>query len=256
MLATLPIMNNDDPNDTEAHVMSVTVVSECTPEELLHESDELQACSQNCRAPYISITVANRATFALLDSGSDITCMSQEFFQSLSLTQAMPLLPVTSIHVHGAFGTTNQRILSQTFLPVSIGVMSYDIVFLIVPRLSCDIIMGADWLHANDVKLDFETNSIIIANNVIHFHDSGISNVLQTSSSDDEDSDVAVVGDDVKMVHGINHIYRNDTSVDQLFFGHEPGNLGTTACGDEDTFESSFDPSLMVLTLNRWIGTP
>lgn len=84
----------------------------------------------------------------LVDTGSDITCMSDECFENLqSLCQMnFPTLPVRPIQIRGAIGQRSLRIQRLASLPVRFDKHEEDTGFLIVPRLTCSVILGFDWL--------------------------------------------------------------------------------------------------------------
>lgn len=99
---------------------------------------------------------------ALIDSGSQITCMSEDFYKELILKTVVEELPTTNMQVITAISQKKTTIKKQIRVTFHISTMKYDSIFLIIPHLSSKIIFGNDWLFNNKIVLDYEKESIII----------------------------------------------------------------------------------------------
>lgn len=103
----------------------------------------------------VDITIADQKVVCLIDTGSDITCISETFWQSLMHTN-IALLPIKPIQIRGAVGQKSSKITQLVLLPLKIGNTVVETAFLIVPNLIRPVILGFDWLVANKAILNLE----------------------------------------------------------------------------------------------------
>ena len=116
----------------------------------------------------INIKLLNINTEALLDTGSDITCISETLFLQLKHYK-LPIMPVKAVQVRGALGQKSAKIQQMVIIPTTLGRLTLDIGYLIVPHLSKMVILGFDWIKNNDIVFDLRKNHMklkIINNNV------------------------------------------------------------------------------------------
>lgn len=100
------------------------------------------------RCPEIEISIGGLRTLALLDTGSQITCISKAFYEdNLNHFRTFPTLPVVGTVVKGATGLKNTRINRQIMCRTQIGNTVKDVIFLIIPKLVRDCIIGIDSLQ-------------------------------------------------------------------------------------------------------------
>ena len=69
--------------------------------------------------PEISCKISNLLVRALIDTGSEVTCVNSKFVDNCQLRNC-PRLPVKHCNVQGATGAKMQKITEQIYLPVSI----------------------------------------------------------------------------------------------------------------------------------------
>lgn len=85
---------------------------------------------------------------ALVDSGSEVSCISEEYYEKILAKQSIPTLPVTSTHLRGAMGQRSCRIQVQVSLQFVVEGLSPSLgfgqVFLVVKRLMRPAILGTD----------------------------------------------------------------------------------------------------------------
>lgn len=92
----------------------------------------------------------------LIDSGSDITCVSQHFYETLSKTNIeIPELPVSNLAVGVAVSRKAVRVNKKIFLNVQYWEFDISYAYLVVPGLSADMIVGADFLEKNGGVINF-----------------------------------------------------------------------------------------------------
>ena len=113
--------------------------------------------------PHISISIFGRELLALLDSGSEVTCINEEEFSALSSGRRIATLPVSSTFIRGATGHQSHRIKTQAWLQFSIGSnFLSSAVFLVVKNLVRPVILGMDWLNSTNASLHFQSGQLRI----------------------------------------------------------------------------------------------
>nr|CAI5855734.1 unnamed protein product [Callosobruchus analis] len=114
--------------------------------------------------PTFHVTVGGQSCEVIIDSGSEITGISEEFCRAVESKIAVPTLPVSNVNLAVAIGGRKQRVKKQIVVPVEMigtnGNIILDIQCLVVPGLNCDIILGCDWLTVQEAKIDFGDNTI------------------------------------------------------------------------------------------------
>lgn len=113
--------------------------------------------------PQITGVINGRPVQILLDSGSEVSCISQNTYNTITNNENIyPLLPLTGVHLTGAMGQRSHRITSQVYVPFTIDNKEYDAVLLIVNKLAKQCILGTDWFQQNKAQLCFNNNQLII----------------------------------------------------------------------------------------------
>lgn len=138
-----------------------------TKDDLLQER-ELIDDETPIRIPEINVSVCNNKIKALIDTGSEITCLSEELWFTLSKENPnLPLLPARSTLVSGAFNDKPHSVTKQTYLPVIIDDILHEIPMLIVPQLHRKLIIGSDWLQSVHAEIIFEQKLVCITSSNI-----------------------------------------------------------------------------------------
>lgn len=118
------------------------------------EEENLGSIDKSNFRSEILVQVKGFEIIALVDTGSDITCISEEFWQELVKKHPnLPLMPIKSIQVKAAVGRKSVDIRNITLLPLKVGQVIIETGFLIVPGLSRSLIIGFDWLKDKRVKI-------------------------------------------------------------------------------------------------------
>ena len=111
--------------------------------------------------PHIAITIFGRELLALLDSGSEVTCINEDEFSALLSGRRIATLPVSSTFIRGATGHQSHRIKTQAWLQFSIGSnFLSSAVFLVVKNLVRPVILGMDWLNSANASLHFQSGQL------------------------------------------------------------------------------------------------
>jgi hypothetical protein len=83
--------------------------------------------------PEIDIHIAQHSAMALLDTGSEVSCISEEVWAKLTSTGIKPpTLPITSIHLRGAIGQRSCHVVIQCYLEIVIDEHVYSVVAVVV----------------------------------------------------------------------------------------------------------------------------
>ena len=110
---------------------------------------------------------------ALIDSGSELTCISECFYKNnVKLFENCPKLSVTGKTVRGAMDKKCKSIKMQLSFLIQVNdLISKDLIFLVVPDLNEDCILGIDMLvelkaiintHKKNIKfVDYQGKVII-----------------------------------------------------------------------------------------------
>ncbi|XP_074038933.1 uncharacterized protein [Leptinotarsa decemlineata] len=155
--------NNDNTSRNvqrnEGNVRTITTFIDDPSDYLLTDSEDESMGGERLveKSPVIEITIDNYKCEALLDSGSEISAISEECFNRiLKHVENIPILPVVNTSIIVAVGAKSQRIQQQVLLTISLGEVICEISCLIVPGLNNSIILGVDWMKKVKAKLDFD----------------------------------------------------------------------------------------------------
>ena len=113
-----------------------------------------------CKCPNIKIDINGITTLALIDSGSEVTAISEEFFELHEKLKNCPKLPLNGKIVKGALGTKSTIVKFQILCLVKVGEITEEIIFLIIPKLGKNCILGYDTIK--DMSMIIYSNEEII----------------------------------------------------------------------------------------------
>lgn len=77
--------------------------------------------NQYSECPEIRCRINNKPIYALIDSGSQVTCVNAKLYEDSFSKLNWPKLPVKNCHIYGAMGKKIQRVKSQVHIPINIG---------------------------------------------------------------------------------------------------------------------------------------
>jgi hypothetical protein len=116
------------------------------------------------RRPEIQVNIYEICTPALLDSGASISAVSEQFFATLKSQAPTPsklsTLPVTGVTISTTIQGRSKKITRQVYVPISIFGHEAPGIFLVVPHLSTNMILGDDWLTQYGVVLNYVTHQV------------------------------------------------------------------------------------------------
>ncbi|XP_062707427.1 uncharacterized protein LOC134287994 [Aedes albopictus] len=150
----------DESEDDHVPVANIFVDSE----ELLYEQTEsYHAGNPVERSPLIAVQVDGLTKPALIDSGSELSCIDEALFRELKTRGAyFGELPVQRTTIHGAFGRKKKTVSSQVFIPVQVQGEYFDVALIVVEELCNPLIFGMDTLHYLKAQLEFESRELKI----------------------------------------------------------------------------------------------
>lgn len=115
--------------------------------------------------PQIIINCHEVELLSLIDTGSEVSCINEEYCNKLRKQSGdIPTLPVSSTQLRGAMGQLSTRVRQQVLLDFYISGLNYRFwqTFLVVKNLIRPIILGIDWLGSVCARIDFHSNALII----------------------------------------------------------------------------------------------
>ena len=99
-------------------------------------------------SPRANIRIFDSEYPALLDSGSEVTCVSEALVNKLGNKGKLIKLPVSNLSVCVAVGRKATTIKQQVQIACKIEGKFFEFPFLVVPELAIDILTGMEWLDA------------------------------------------------------------------------------------------------------------
>lgn len=110
--------------------------------------------------PHLAVTVMGNCFQALIDTGSQVTAISEELFNQLEAKNKLYTLPVSNVIVIPAIGKKATTVKKQVLLEMVIDNQKLDYPCLVIPHLANQIILGNDWLLRNNVIINYNNRSI------------------------------------------------------------------------------------------------
>ena len=106
--------------------------------------------------PHVMVEILGDKYPCLADTGCTTGVISEALFQTLRTKDPkMQVLPTAGIVCSGALKRQKQRVKYQVMVRMKVGTGSHDIVFLVVPGLGPEIILGLDLMETWQAILDF-----------------------------------------------------------------------------------------------------
>lgn len=143
-------------------IYKVASILEDPRQELLYDIEPEGTNVKNEKCPEINMSIEGVKVNALIDTGSEITCISEDFYNmNIKHFENKPTLPISGKVIKGATGLKSARIKKQTLLKTSIGQADVKLIFIIVPKLIRDCILGYDTLKNLKMLIDTVQEDIL-----------------------------------------------------------------------------------------------
>lgn len=112
--------------------------------------------------PHLVIKIGNIKVDALLDTGSEISAISEEFFKILKSDTTLNVLPVSGMQLTLAVSKKATLVKHQAFLSMLVDNIEINHQVLIVPGLNQQMLLGSDWCRMNQVSINYSDQSIVV----------------------------------------------------------------------------------------------
>lgn len=127
------------------------------------------------KCPRIKCNIFEEQFDALVDTGAEISIISNELFDNIARENKVPQLPVVGVTIIGATGKKSKPVNRQCFLPIKFNDNKIrDICFLIVYDIKIKLILGADFLSEFGATISYNLRNITLkdteSNNPIEFY--------------------------------------------------------------------------------------
>ncbi|GLV61262.1 hypothetical protein CBL_21089 [Carabus blaptoides fortunei] len=133
--------------------MFANVMENNAQADLLEECEDKHILSDN-RSPVILLKIAGMEFPALVDSGSQVSCLSRDVWDQVEGRTDMPIFPVTGVRISGAFKAKPKRITHQALISFQAAGQVFHHEFLLVPELTYAIVLGTDWMRRVEAVVD------------------------------------------------------------------------------------------------------
>lgn len=139
----------------EMPLVRTVIVDELFEEEADRDVDRARAR----RCPIIAAECEGKPVQILIDSGSEVSAVSEQFYFKLKSEHSnLPEFPILKTYVVGADRKKSHPITKQIFVTISHGVFQFDATCLVIKNLAYELILGVDFLRELQVCIDFKEN--------------------------------------------------------------------------------------------------
>lgn len=108
------------------------------------------------RCPYISIRINNILYEMLINSGADISSISEKYQQLLLQDDVrMPTIPLTGLVVHISVRNKSTKVNTQMLLPISFHDKTINKPVIVIKDLNENRILESDFLEVCEATIDF-----------------------------------------------------------------------------------------------------
>lgn len=119
------------------------------------------------QCPQIKISIGDIKLRALLDTGSQVSAMSETQYNEFSKVQLFEELPVTTTNVITAITKKLTPIKRQIYVTFKIGDETFCQSMLVIPGLNQDMLLGTDWCQGNKVIINYCDGKIWVESGLI-----------------------------------------------------------------------------------------
>lgn len=107
--------------------------------------------------PEIEIRLGNEIIKTMIDTGSEISCISECLYNKLAIKDPKffrtPTFPLWAIFVRGAFDHRSKRVTLQIHLTIFIKEIAYDISCIVIPNRVRPCIIRTNWLERHKCNM-------------------------------------------------------------------------------------------------------
>ena len=118
-------------------------------------------------SPQLLVNFYGVEAWALLDTGSQITAISERFYEKLKLNKHIDEMPVSNVMVSTAIGSKSTTVKKQVLLEFECDGFKTSHICLVIPYLSSEVILGNDWNLKSGTVINYNKQMIQIRERVI-----------------------------------------------------------------------------------------
>lgn len=186
--------------------------------------------------PQMIISIFSVPVSSLIDTGSQITAVSEDFYKYITLHGKVTELPVSNLSLFTAIGKNPTTIKKQIMVEIAIGDKKYSTGFLVVSKLSNSIILGNDWFLTNNVIIDYKNCGIAINEFRVPC------DFIRFDKSVSENSKTSEFRDNIKYIQTINNFNCLDSNVvNELTNNNNSLQIRNINCYDNKKIKNNYD---------------
>ena len=195
------------------------------------------------------INVNGVEAWSLLDTGSQITTISEKLYEEIKNKNKISEMPVSNIIVSTAIGSKNKTVKKQILIEIECDGFKNTHICLTIPHLSSNIILGNDWNLKNGVGINYKKQTIEVKERVISsksvLFERGVSDKLFISQNDEMTFIYVITLNDHEIDKETNNII-NTSKIDLLCDYDVNDDVNKNLIGDEIT--ENYTPSNMKIS--------
>jgi len=113
------------------------------------------------------VTINNKKYSALIDTGASASVCSESLYNQIVRSGAKLIaMPTCGLYCITAIGHSKKKVRLQCMMPLKIGKEVIELIFLVIPNLINDLIIGCDFLCQWRASIDFERCILLIRNDM------------------------------------------------------------------------------------------
>ena len=110
--------------------------------------------------PQLLINFYGVDAWALLDTGSQITAISERFYEKLKINKHIDEMPVSNVMVSTAVGSKSTTVRKQVLLEFECDAFKMSHICLVIPYLSSEVILGNYWNLKSGIVINYNKQTI------------------------------------------------------------------------------------------------
>ena len=132
-------------------------------EDLAFDIDPTGEITKYSRCSEVDVCLKGKSATALIDTGTEVTAISEKFYNE-NFTRC-PTLPLCGKFIKAAIGSKSIRLKLQVMIPIKINNLTLDLIYIVVPKLIKDCIIGIDSQEKLKMVINTEAKNIKITVN-------------------------------------------------------------------------------------------
>lgn len=219
----VPISHNHIKKDKITHIVlyNLNPYINCSRILTITKTLNTQQTKPKHTIPHINVKIGSTELVALIDSGSEISCMDQSVFEQLTQKHTFPTLPLSNFHVRGAMGQKSSRISIQILIDLLIGDITTSVVLLVVNNLIRPLILGFDWFDEYKAIINFSEKCVNVTVATDTYKLPFMTSTLQTTTLPESQTTCSIMhisSDDTNLMEPIESLY---TIINNLSFSQD-----------------------------------